>query len=209
MAETIVFVKERGSRPAAEGVLARFARVYEIGSPNDLDFLRKIRPDIVLVDLTMPHLNGNEVLAAVVRAAGQKALVICSGFTEQPRHLLPRLQRFLNARPSGDARRMSISQVASVLGASQEVLARILNVSSRTVHRWLKGARPRPRLELDKLTRVASLLQQTLPGPAAAREYLRHPNPNLSGEAPLNLLARGEFDRVAADLLAAQEGVYV
>ena len=99
--------------------------------------------------------------------------------------------------------------MARLLGVSQESFARILNVSSRTAHRWLKGARPRPRAELNRLESIVSRLEETLPGPEAIRSYLNHPNPNLAGERPVDLLVRRDFDRVESDLRAIQEGVYL
>jgi hypothetical protein len=54
-----------------------------------------------------------------------------------------------------------------------------------------------------------ALLKQTMPSEDAIRSYLYHANPTLHGEKPIDLLIRGEFDRVVADLEAVQEGVYV
>jgi hypothetical protein len=85
----------------------------------------------------------------------------------------------------------------------------MLNVSARTAHRWLKGTRPRRTQELERLLEVVALLEQTLPSDNAVRSYLYHANQTLRGEKPIDLLIRGEFDRVAADLQAVQEGVYV
>jgi len=62
---------------------------------------------------------------------------------------------------------------------------------------------------LERLLEIAELLEQTFPGGDAIRSYLYHDNRSLGGEKPMELLTRGEFDRVAADLQAVQEGVYV
>jgi hypothetical protein len=85
----------------------------------------------------------------------------------------------------------------------------MLNVSSRTVHRWLKGARPAPKAELDKLRRIAMRLKETFPNEHSIRSYLHYPNPSFDGETPFALLLRGDFERIEADLLAIQEGVFV
>jgi hypothetical protein len=56
---------------------------------------------------------------------------------------------------------------------------------------------------------VVSLLLETLPSEDAIRSYLRCPNPSFDGETGMNVLTRGEFDRVAADVESVREGVYV
>jgi transcriptional regulator with XRE-family HTH domain len=99
--------------------------------------------------------------------------------------------------------------VARLLGLSQESLARILGVSSRTVHRWLHGTRPRRKPELDRILSLASSLLRALSDAAAVRAYLHHANPSIGNERPVDLLLRGEFDRIAADLQSIEEGVYV
>ena len=103
----------------------------------------------------------------------------------------------------------NLAQVVRLLGISQEALRRMLNVSARTVHRWLQGTRPRRTRELDRLLEIVALMEQTLPNDDAIRSYLYHANPTLQGEKPIDLLIRGEFDRVTADLQAVQEGVYI
>lgn len=102
-----------------------------------------------------------------------------------------------------------LRKVAQLLQVSHESLARILNVSSKTVQRWLKGTRPRHKPELERLQQLVSLLLDTLNSEHAIRGYLNHPNPSLGGETPIALLTRGEFDRVEADLQAVREGVNI
>jgi hypothetical protein len=85
----------------------------------------------------------------------------------------------------------------------------MLNVSTKTAQRWMKGTRPRPRPQLERLYQVVSLLLETLPNEDAIRSYLNQPNPSFDGNTPMNLLVRGEFDRVAADIEAVREGVYI
>ena len=59
------------------------------------------------------------------------------------------------------------------------------------------------------LLEVVALLEQALPNDDAIRSYLYHSNPTLQGEKPIDLLVRGDFDRVSADLQAVRDGVYV
>jgi len=123
--------------------------------------------------------------------------------------LLKHLNSLGTPKTTRHGRSRSLSQVVRLLGVSQEVLSRILNVSARTAHRWLKGTRPRRTRELERLLEIVALLEQTLPNDEAIRSYLCHTNPALQGEKPIDLLIRREFDRVSADLRAVQEGVYI
>jgi uncharacterized protein (DUF2384 family) len=81
------------------------------------------------------------------------------------------------------------SEIARLLGASEELVSRI------------------PKAPGNRLAEVVSLLNRALPE-SIVRDYLNHPNPNLSGERPIGLLLRGESGRVEGDLLALMEGVY-
>lgn len=125
------------------------------------------------------------------------------------RLLLRQLNSLCTLKAAGRNRSPNLSQVVRLLGISQEALSRMLNVSARTAHRWLKGTRPRRTRELDRLLEIVALMEQTIPGDEAIRSYLYHASPTLQGEKPIDVLIRGEFDRVAADLQAVQEGVYV
>jgi hypothetical protein len=49
-----VALKEEGTHPPAEGVLRRFANVRTIRSSSDVQKVKDERPDIVLMDLSMP-----------------------------------------------------------------------------------------------------------------------------------------------------------
>jgi hypothetical protein len=82
------------------------------------------------------------------------------------------------------------AEIARILGVPEEVVGRIPEASS------------------NRLAEFLLFLERTLPGDSV-RGYLHHPNPNMHGEKPISLLLRGEFDRIEADLLALQEGVYL
>lgn len=203
-----VALKGEGTHPPSEGVLARFAEVRSIRSLRDLEKVKEERPDIVLMDLRMPHLDGKEAVE-VLRQSRPAPVLVLFDSQMQPTILLKHLNSLGTLKATRHSRSPSLSQIVRLLGVSQEVLSRILNVSARTAHRWLKGTRPRRTRELNRLLEVAALLEQTLPNDDAIRSYLCHANPALQGEKPIDLLIRGEFDRVAADLHAVQEGVYV
>lgn len=209
MALKALALKEEGTHPSAEGVVARVAQIRGIRSLSDIEKLRDERPDIVLVDLDMPHLNAEAVLQSMRGTSRHEPIYICFHFQTQPAELLRRLASLTAMRARRPQRSRSLAYVVRLLGVSQEVLARILGVSARTVHRWLGGSRPRRSPELERLLEMVAFLEQALPNAAGIRSYLHHANPNLGGARPIELLIRGEYDRVAADLQAIQEGVYV
>jgi CheY-like chemotaxis protein len=208
MALRAVALKEEGTHPAAEGILARFAQVRAIRSLDDVERVKEERPDIVLLDLGMQHLSGIDVLG-VLRRSHRVPVFICFDSKIQPTTLLKQLTSLGNIRVTHRTRSPNLSQVVRLLGVSQEALGRMLNVSARTAHRWLKGTRPRRTQEVERLLEIVALLEQTLPSEDAIRSYLYRSNPILRGDKPIDLLIRGAFDRVAADLQAVQEGVYV
>jgi len=208
MGHSILMLKEAGTRLPAEGVLAQFAKIHAIRSLADLKNLGKGSAEIVLVDAAMPNLRSSDIVRRLTEAVPHNSVILLLDATQSPAQVLRQLASLRGLRPPSPPKR-GVASMARLLGVSQESFARILNVSSRTAHRWLKGARPRPRAELNRLESIVSRLEETLPGTEAIRSYLNHPNPNLAGERPVDLLARRDFDRVESDLRAIQEGVYL
>lgn len=88
-------------------------------------------------------------------------------------------------------------------------VARVLGSTARSVARW-QAAEVSPRRESEErlleLKAVVDLARRCL-RPESARLWLRSPNPDLSYEKPLDLIARGEYRRVIGALLAMAEGV--
>lgn len=207
MASKILLVKEDGTHPPSEGVLARFARTHTLRSMRDLAELENTDSDIVFVLGTMPSDKTQKLLESLSHAR-RKPLILWIAPQQQPRELLQQLSR-LGALRTSKASRFSLGRAIQLLGISQEALARILGVSARTIHRWSKGARPRPSSQLQNLESLIGSLEQTLDVPQAIRTYLHSSNPGLEGEKPIDLLFRGDFARVEDSLLAIREGVYV
>jgi CheY-like chemotaxis protein len=203
-----VALKEEGTHSPAEGVLRRFANVRTIRTLNDVRKVKQERPDIVLMDLSMPDFDGKEVLE-ILRASRPVPLFICFDSKIQPAALLKHLTSLGNIRVKQRSRPVGLSETIRLLGISQEALGRVLNVSSRTVHRWLKGSHPKRNRELERLLGMVALLERTLPTTDAIHTYLHHPNPSLGGDRPIDALTRGDFGRIESDLQAIQEGVYV
>lgn len=204
----VVALKEEGTHPPTEGLLARFAQIHAIKSPGDAFRVAKLHPDIVLVDIRMPTLEARDIVEAL-RDQGPPAVIMLVDFEQAPGKLRRQLRHLTTVVAPHHGGTLDIRRIARILPTSQEGLGRILNVSTKTAHRWMKGARPRPKRELEWLSQIISLLLETLPNEDAIRRYLTHPNPSFNGGTPMNLLLQGEFDRVAADIQAVQEGVYI
>jgi uncharacterized protein (DUF2384 family) len=90
-------------------------------------------------------------------------------------------------------------------------VARALGTTTRSVARWREhGSTPRRDAEerLLELKAVIDLLKTVL-RPEPARLWLRSPNAELDYEKPIELVARGDYRRVIAEILAMAEGVTV
>lgn len=204
----VVALKEEGTHPPAEGILSRFARIQAIKSRDDALAVAKAHPDVVLIDICMPTLRGQDVVE-VLRDQLSQAVIMLVDFGQSPGRLRRQLRHLATLVAPHHGVPLDIPRIARILHTSQEGLSRILNVSAKTAHRWMKGTQPRPKPELERLSHVVSLLLDTLPNENAIRSYLNHPNPSFDGDTPMNLLVRGEFDRVAGDIEAMREGVYI
>jgi CheY-like chemotaxis protein len=204
----VLALKGEGTHPPSEGMLARFAEVHSIGSRADLQALGGVRADLVLVDMRMPVMEGRAAVEAV-RAQYSDAMIILVDFKQPPAQLRRQLTLLAEAVSPLPSRMPNIPSIVRTLGVTQETLGRILDVSGRTAHRWMKGTRPRPKPELERLRRVVVMLQETLPNDVAIKNYLQHPNPSFGGDTPMTVLMRREFDRVEGDLQAVREGVFL
>jgi hypothetical protein len=197
-----------GSRPPTEGILARFARIHAVKSHEDVLAIAEGHPEVVLIDTHMPASETRDIVEAFGNQASH-ALIMFVDFQQSPGGLRRQLNLVSTLVAPHRGQALDVPCITRILGTSQEGLSRILNVSTKTAHRWMKGTRPRAKPELEQLFRVVSLLLETLPSEDAIRSYLRCPNPSFDGETGMNVLTRGEFDRVAADVESVREGVYV
>ena len=107
----------------------------------------------------------------------------------------------------------------AVVGVLDEVLAddvidaadvaRVLGATSRSVARW-QAAEVSPRRESEErlleLKAVLDLARDVM-RPESARLWFRSPSRELGYDKPLDLIARGDYRKVIAALLALAEGV--
>lgn len=208
MSAKVVVVKQAGSHPPTEGVLAEFADIYEFNTMDDVNAIANMGTEVILLDVNMPALDPNKILDLLRERPHNLSLVMLYDSEEAPTKILASLRR-LGALQKKRGRPPTIRHIINTIGIAQERLGRILNVSSRTINRWLsKTSQPKMTPELDKLLQIVAALEKTLPDRASIRRYLNYPNPNLKDEKPIDLLLRGEFVQVEDDLEAIQEGVY-
>jgi putative toxin-antitoxin system antitoxin component (TIGR02293 family) len=88
-------------------------------------------------------------------------------------------------------------------------VARVVGTSPRSITRW-QSAHSVPRRDSEErlleLKAVIDLLRDVL-REQPARLWLRSPNPDLNYEKPLDVVARGEYQRVIDSIMALAEGV--
>lgn len=104
----------------------------------------------------------------------------------------------------------SLLEVMRDLGFSQEILARIIGTSARSIARWTKEdvvPSMAYRERLDKVMSVHNKLIRLIKKEAIPK-YLRSYNEALGGRRPLDFLLTQEYDKVLADLSAMEEGVF-
>lgn len=95
-------------------------------------------------------------------------------------------------------------------GLTNRELAEVVGVSERTIFNWMSGEALLNRLareKIDKLFRVHEKGSNEIK-PEARRRWLFAQN-ELLGDSAYNLLAKGEFEKVLADIEAMREGVHV
>jgi DNA-binding transcriptional regulator YiaG len=98
--------------------------------------------------------------------------------------------------PNGSGQ-FSIKSFATRYQLSQDTLTRMTGFSLRAVSKWTQGAKPstatsRRLLEVKRL--FASL--ERLVSPEAIGPWLKDPNPAFDGSTPLQVIERGETDRI-------------
>jgi CheY-like chemotaxis protein len=204
----VVALKEEGTHPPSEGMLAEFAEVREIRSGADAISVAGRLPDLVLLDMCMPTLDAESIVEAI-KEKHSSTVIILVNFQQSPNKLRVQLSKLATGVLPKGSGKLSVLGIARTLGISQEGLSRMVNVSAKTAHRWIKGAKPRPNIGLQRLAQVVSLLKETFPSGDAIQDYLNHPNPSFDGKTPRDVLIAGDYHRIVGDLQALREGVYI
>ena len=105
----------------------------------------------------------------------------------------------------------TIEQITQDFSISIETLARFLNTTSRTVMRWKKeGVNPSShhREKLEKIAYIDRKLRQVLK-PEGVERWLHAYNDSLGGKRPIDLLAKGQYDKLLSAIGQLEEGVFV
>ncbi len=100
-----------------------------------------------------------------------------------------------------------LRQYSATFKMSQPVIVRLTGFSPRSVAKWSEGILPSAKQEkalvemdrlLDGLTRVIQ--------PAQIGHWLKTPNPAFDGSTPLQVVERGEMDRIWRMLYELESG---
>jgi len=89
----------------------------------------------------------------------------------------------------------------------QPVIVRLTGFSARSVAKWSEGVLPSPKqekalVEMDRLLDGLSRVMQ----PAQIGRWIKSPNPAFDGSTPLQIVERGEMDRIWRMLFDLESG---
>jgi transcriptional regulator with XRE-family HTH domain len=104
---------------------------------------------------------------------------------------------------------LDLRAVRDALSVSQERMARMLDVSVRTVERWERGGLPLDpavRERVTKLREIAELGHEVYT-PEGWRAFLVTPQPVFVGRTAIQLIGEGHVDQVLGALAADYEGL--
>ena len=108
--------------------------------------------------------------------------------------------------PTGDW--IGVAAIRQKLGVSQEELARVTGYSTRSIAGWESGQplSDSARQKLTETDRLRAALSQIMP-PDTLGDWLRTPNPAFEGQTPLQVIERGEADRLWRMIFQIDAGV--
>ncbi len=89
----------------------------------------------------------------------------------------------------------------------QPIVVRLTGFSPRSVAKWSEGVQPSPKQEkaLVEMDRLLDGLARVLQ-PAQVGQWLKSPNPAFDGSTPLQVVERGEIDRIWRMLYDLESG---
>jgi predicted transcriptional regulator len=112
-----------------------------------------------------------------------------------------------NATGTGQAVLRSLKQIRESIGLTQPELARLLGLSTRWIA--MQEASPAESLRDRKVAEIVRLLEalSQVVQPRAIRAWLGNPNPAFDGLKPVEVIERGEIDRVWRMIFYLESGV--
>jgi DNA-binding transcriptional regulator YiaG len=92
---------------------------------------------------------------------------------------------------------LSVKDLTNRYGISYDTLTRMTGFSLRAVSNWSQGSKPSSSTarRLTEIKRLFAALED-LVSPAAIGPWLKEPNPAFDGSTPLQVIERGEADRI-------------
>jgi DNA-binding transcriptional regulator YiaG len=103
--------------------------------------------------------------------------------------------------------RTDVREITNRFGVRQETLSRMTGFSSRAVAEWARGKEPsapakKVFVEMDRLLDALARLMQ----PKEVGQWLKQPNPAFDGSTPVQVIERGQIDRIWRMLYYAESG---
>jgi hypothetical protein len=110
-------------------------------------------------------------------------------------------------RLQGGAGAVSIKDFTARYAISCDTLTRMTGFSLRAVSNWSQGAKPSSSTarRLTEIQRLLAALEK-LVSPEAIGPWLKDPNPAFDGSTPLQVIERGENDRIWRMVYELQSG---
>lgn len=106
--------------------------------------------------------------------------------------------QFLNTvKVAGRLRGLEVKKFCDSYGVTQDTFTRLTGFSPRAVAHWAQGRKPSVSTErrLSELGRLFEALEKFVPNESIG-PWLKEPNPAFDGSTPLQVVERGETDRV-------------
>src|SRR5713226_2528979 len=100
--------------------------------------------------------------------------------------------------------RIDLSDIRRNLGVSRERMARLLDVSAKTIERWEeRGTIPANRTAIDRLSRLRDIADLGLQvyTPEGFHTFLTVPMPAFSGHSALQMIELGDVDLVYGEIV--------
>ena len=101
-----------------------------------------------------------------------------------------------------------INRFQKDFGLTQPVVVRLSGYSPRSVASWSKGVKATApaRRKFTELVRLFDVLADLMEDPRQVSEWLQEPNPAFDGSTPLQVIERGETDRLWKMIHALESG---
>ncbi len=125
-------------------------------------------------------------------------------------HQKSKLKRFgkVTGTLNASKGKMRVAAVRTEMGISQEELARVTGYSTRSIAGWESGkvVSDSARQKLAETNRLTAALTKII-GSQNLGEWMRTPNPAFEGQTPIQIMERGESDRLWRMIFEIDAGV--